>query len=65
LGKVLVVLIFWRLLMNDRGKQIRLTAGEMGQLWFQYLNDSASVCVLTFFLEKVEDSEIKPMIEYT
>jgi hypothetical protein len=50
--------------MDERIKQIRLTAGEMAQLWAQYLNDSASVCVLTFFLEKAEDSEIKPMIEY-
>lgn len=50
--------------MDERLKQIRLTAGEMGQLWFQYLNDSASICVLTFFLEKVEDTEIKPIIEH-
>jgi hypothetical protein len=30
----------------------------------QYLNDSSSICVLTYFLEKVEDQEIKPIIEY-
>jgi hypothetical protein len=46
------------------GNQIRLTAGELGQLWTQYLNDSSSICVLTFFLEKVEDLEIKPVIEF-
>jgi hypothetical protein len=50
--------------MDVKEKQIRLTAGEIGQLWAQYLNDSASVCVLTFFLEKAEDSEIKPIIEF-
>lgn len=44
--------------------QIRLTAGEIGQLWVQYLNDSSSICVLTYFLEKAEDQEIKPIIEY-
>jgi hypothetical protein len=44
--------------------QIRLTAGELGQLWAQYLNDSSSICVLAFFLEKVEDLEIKPLIEF-
>ncbi|TWE01938.1 uncharacterized protein DUF3231 [Neobacillus bataviensis] len=49
--------------MDEKEKQIRLTAGEMGQLWLQYLNDSSSICVLTFFLEKVEDIEIKPIIE--
>jgi hypothetical protein len=50
--------------MDTSGKQIRLTAGEVGQLWFQYLNDSSSVCVLSFFLEKAEDMEIKPLIEF-
>jgi hypothetical protein len=50
--------------MDEIGKQIRLTAGEIGQLWLQYLNDSASVCVLTYFLEKVEDTEVKPLIEF-
>lgn len=49
--------------MEDKS-QIRLTAGEFGQLWFQYLNDSSSICVLTYFLEKNEDAEIKPIIEF-
>ncbi|WP_342043810.1 DUF3231 family protein [Bacillus sp. OTU2372] len=49
--------------MDEKEKQIRLTAGEMGQLWLQYLNDSSSICVLTFFLEKVEDIEIKAIVE--
>ncbi|WP_318503327.1 DUF3231 family protein [Bacillus sp. T3] len=35
--------------MEGTGKQIRLTAGEMAQLWSQYLNDSSSICILTFF----------------
>ena len=50
--------------MEEKGKQIRLTASEISQLWLQYLNDSSSICVLTFFLEKAEDSEIKPIIEF-
>jgi hypothetical protein len=50
--------------MEENGKQIRLTAGEIGQLWLQYLNDSSSLCVLTYFLEKAEDVEIKPIIEF-
>jgi hypothetical protein len=50
--------------MDEKGKQIGLTAGEIGQLWLQYLNDSSSMCVLTFFLEKVEDMEIKPILEF-
>lgn len=50
--------------MDDKEVQIRLTAGEIGQLWFQYLNDSSSICVLTYFLEKAEDTEIKRIIEF-
>ena len=48
----------------EKEKQIRLTAGEMAQLWIQYLNDSSSLCVLSFFLEKAEDEEIKPIIQF-
>lgn len=50
--------------MDEKGSQIRLTAGEIAQLWIQYLNDSSSICVLSFFLEKAEDEEIKPLIKY-
>ncbi|MUV37814.1 hypothetical protein JNUCC1_01620 [Lentibacillus sp. JNUCC-1] len=48
----------------EQGKQIRLTASEMGELWGQYMNDSASICMLTYFLEKAEDTEIKPVIAH-
>lgn len=48
----------------ENGKQIRLTATEISQLWSQYLNDSGSICILTYFLEKADDAEIKPIIEY-
>lgn len=48
----------------EQGKQIRLTASEMSQLWGQYMNDSASICMLTYFLEKAEDTEIKPIIAH-
>ncbi|MBU3568636.1 DUF3231 family protein [Priestia aryabhattai] len=48
----------------EEKKQIRLTSAEIAQLWAQYLNDTASECMLLYFLEKVEDGEIKPIIEY-
>ncbi|MDN3015468.1 DUF3231 family protein [Paenibacillus sp. BSR1-1] len=50
--------------MEEKGNQIRLTAGEIAQIWIQYLNDSSSICVLSYFLEKAEDEEIKPLIKY-
>src|SRR5699024_8641864 len=45
----------------EQGKQIRLTPGELTQLIMQ---DSASVCTLSYFLERAEDTEIKPIIEH-
>ncbi|CDQ20886.1 DUF3231 family protein [Halobacillus karajensis] len=50
--------------MEEKINQIRLTSAELGQLWTQYLNDSASVCFLTYFAEKAEDSEIKNIVEH-
>lgn len=48
----------------ENGKQIRLTSSEIAQLWAQYMNDSGSICMLTFFLEKAEDSEVKSVVEF-
>ncbi|MEW9673309.1 DUF3231 family protein [Ammoniphilus sp. 3BR4] len=42
---------------------IQLTSAELGALWTQYLNDTMATCVLKYFLNKVEDSEIKPVVE--
>ncbi len=44
---------------------IRLTAAEMSSLWTQYINDTLTVCVSTYFLEKAEDEEVRPIIEWT
>lgn len=48
----------------EQEKQIRLTSGELSQLLYQYMEESASVCALSFFLEKAEDEEIKSVIEH-
>lgn len=42
---------------------IRLTSAEISNLWSSYVLDSMAVCVLRYFLEKVEDSEIKPIVQ--
>jgi hypothetical protein len=47
----------------DNQEQDRLTAGEISQLWAQYVNDSGSMCMLAYFLEKAEDEEIRNIIE--
>lgn len=48
----------------EQEKQIRLTSAEIAQLWTQYMNDTGSICMLSFFLEKAEDAEIKPVIAH-
>lgn len=50
--------------MNDK-TNIRLTAAEMSSLWTQYINDTLAACMNRYFLEKVEDEEVRPIIEWT
>lgn len=50
--------------MEDKSK-IRLTSAEMATLWLQDFNDSLAICVQRYFLEKVEDDEVKTAIEFT
>ncbi|MGG1519195.1 DUF3231 family protein [Paenibacillus oryzisoli] len=40
-----------------------LTAAEISALWLQYMGDSMSVCVYKYFLNIVEDAQIKPILE--
>jgi hypothetical protein len=37
----------------------------MSTLWSQYMSDTFAVCVCRYFLEKVEDEEVRPIIEFT
>lgn len=48
--------------MKDKEK-IQLTVAEMSTLWMQYMNDSLALCVSKYFIEKVEDPEIRPISE--
>ena len=49
--------------MEDKTK-IRLTAAEMSSLWTQYINDSVSVCVLSYFMNTVDDKKVKEIVEF-
>ncbi|MBD2867264.1 DUF3231 family protein [Paenibacillus arenilitoris] len=42
---------------------IRLTSTEIAALWTTYQNDTLAKCVLSYFLSKVEDKEIKGVVE--
>lgn len=48
--------------MEDKSK-IRLTAAEISTLWTQYINDTVSMCVLSYFLNNTDDSSVKEIIE--
>lgn len=50
--------------MEDK-TNIQLTAPEMAALWAQYINDTQAVCTMSYFLETIEDEEVRPIIEWT
>ncbi|KKI92424.1 hypothetical protein WQ54_09655 [Bacillus sp. SA1-12] len=41
----------------------KLTAAEMGKLWATYLGNSMSTCVLNYYLQHVEDKDIKDLLK--
>lgn len=42
-----------------------LTAAEVSALWLQYLGDSMAICVYKYFLNIVENKEIKLILEFS
>ncbi|MBM7693938.1 hypothetical protein JOC77_003382 [Peribacillus deserti] len=50
--------------MEDKTK-IQLTAAEISATWTQYINDTLTVCIVGHFLKKVEDPEVRPILEFS
>jgi len=48
----------------EKEHNIRLTSAELSSLWMTYLGDTMSICVFKYFLNKVDDTEIRPIIEH-
>ncbi|MDW8801870.1 DUF3231 family protein [Clostridium sp. A1-XYC3] len=46
-------------------ENIRLTAAEIGELWSTYMNNSASKCLLSYFINKVKDPNISELVEFS
>jgi hypothetical protein len=44
---------------------VKLTSAELSQLWVSYMNDSMTVCIVKYFMEKAEDTEILFILAYT
>ncbi|MBU7594832.1 DUF3231 family protein [Metabacillus halosaccharovorans] len=47
--------------MGNNHDLIKLTSSELSYLWSTYLADSMSICVLKYFLEHVDDEDIKSL----
>jgi hypothetical protein len=43
----------------------RLTSAEFGTLWSTYMSESMLICVLKYFVAKTQDTEIRPLLEYS
>lgn len=41
----------------------RLTSAEMAKLWATYMGNSMAKCILTYYLQHVEDEDIKTLVE--
>ncbi len=42
----------------------QLTGAEMGKLWAAYVGNTMGKCVLSFYLQHVDDNDIKKVLEY-
>jgi hypothetical protein len=42
---------------------IRLTSAELSQIWGAYMNGCLTSCMIKYFLAKVEDADIRPVVE--
>ncbi|HYK71789.1 MAG TPA: DUF3231 family protein [Pseudoneobacillus sp.] len=43
---------------------VRLTSTELANLWTQYMNDSMAACILSHYLNHVQDQDIREILEY-
>ncbi|MBT2756872.1 DUF3231 family protein [Mesobacillus foraminis] len=50
--------------MENNHDHIKLTSAELSYLWNTYLADSMSVCVFKYFLEHIEDNQIKVLVSH-
>jgi spore coat protein CotF len=55
---------FWRFVVEEMNHTIRLTTGEIANLWTQYINDTMAICVLTHSIETTQDPQIKDILQF-
>ncbi|MCM3090868.1 MULTISPECIES: DUF3231 family protein [unclassified Cytobacillus] len=52
-----------KLSSNHSSSKEKLTSAELGKLWATYMGNSMATCILKYFLQHVEDKEIKKLLE--
>ncbi|WP_223702365.1 DUF3231 family protein [Sutcliffiella deserti] len=50
--------------MEEISHEVKLTTGEIANLWTQYMNDTMSICIIKYSLAKVTDKDIKRVLEF-
>jgi hypothetical protein len=45
--------------VSTKKRYIRLTSGEISNLWTSFMNDSMAICGITIFLAQVQDAQIR------
>ncbi|MGG3562297.1 DUF3231 family protein [Neobacillus rhizosphaerae] len=48
--------------MEATHEHIKLTASELSYLWTSYLADSMSICIIKYFLQYIDDEDIKKVV---
>ncbi|MDF0728212.1 DUF3231 family protein [Cytobacillus sp. S13-E01] len=48
----------------ETSHETKLCSTEITSLWTQYMSDSMSICVISYMLEKVENSDIRSILEF-
>ena len=43
--------------------EYKLTSAEMGKLWVTYVGNTMAKCVLRYYLQHIEDQDIKKVLE--
>ncbi|RJS50218.1 DUF3231 family protein [Bacillus sp. PK3_68] len=49
--------------MKSNHNQMRLTSTEMGKLWVTYTGNTMAKCVLSYFLQHIDDKDIKKVVK--
>lgn len=63
LRKDILSSVHWGVKMEDK-KKIGLTAAEMSSLWTQYINDTVSICVLSYFINNIDDKKVIEIVDF-